>query len=400
MKAYINKKTLNIICEEKGVSEKFLSDKCNIDIERMKDFLDPNSSDLPAIGQAKEIAKRLHIPFAGLYMEPEHLPLKSMKKGRIVNYRSMYIVSNDDSMVNLAIWDLLDAREEINKTFELLDIEMPTFSITAPKESNITYWANAIRSLFGFDIEQQYCTTSKRQLYLYLREKIEEQGIIVQSFMGVPLEELRGISIFDETPIIGINDNDRYPGKTFSLIHELVHLIKRQSALCNEMVSSFTQTKEEIFCNAVAGEVLVPTEELNKVLSIDNEKENDTYSVLNCLADLFSVSREVVVRRLLDNGYIGQKEYDYLVKQLLNELNDDRERNRKEARKAREEGRTYGFPRQQERIAIDRNSTKYCKALCKGYYDQLFTKQDLSRSLNLKVRHIDKFIQEVGKWNN
>ena len=57
-----------------------------------------------------------------------------------------------------------------------------------------------------------------------MRQKVEGKGIFVHCFTGVDVEIVRGISIFnDTTPIIGLNDNDRYPAKTFSIIHELVH---------------------------------------------------------------------------------------------------------------------------------------------------------------------------------
>lgn len=399
MKALINKSTLKKICEEKGVSGEYLSKKCGIDIEKIRFYLEPNDSKLPAFGQAKDIARKLHVPFAGLYMEPEKLPLKQIKMLKIINYRSIQLVGNDDSAVNLAIYDLMDAKEEIQKVFELVGEEYPSFDLIPPGGSDIKEWANYIRTVFCIDLDKQLSTTSTRQLYLYIREKIEEQGIIVQSFTGVPVEELRGIAIFGENPIIGVNDKDRYPGKTFSLIHELVHILKRQSTVCNEMITSFSQRKEEVFCNAVAGEVLVPKEELRKALRLRGQT-GILYDDLKHYSDLFSVSREVIARRLFDNNALSQEEYDSMSKQLVKDFNDDREKYREESRKAREEGRPYGFPKQQERVAIDRNSTNYCMALCKGYYSDLLTKQDLSRSLNIKVKHIDKFIQEVGKWGS
>lgn len=62
----------------------------------------------------------------------------------------------------------------------------------------------------------------------------------------------------DSMPIIGINDNDRYPAKYFSILHELVHIIKRTSSICNDMIGSTPWDDEEVFCNTVVGEVLVP----------------------------------------------------------------------------------------------------------------------------------------------
>ena len=79
--------------------------------------------------------------------------------------------------------------------------------------------------------------------------------MFIQGFSGVDTEIARGVAIYNDLyPIISINNDDRYPAKTFSIIHELVHIFKRQSTMCNDMVTSFSAQQEEVFCNAVAGE--------------------------------------------------------------------------------------------------------------------------------------------------
>ena len=398
MRALINKKSLKRICDEIGVTDKFLSEKCNISIEKIMRVLDCNNNDLPSFAQAKEIAYRLHVPFAGLYMEPEDLPLPQLRKHKIINYRNMFLLDEDSSHINLAICDLLVAREELIKLSELLDESTGSLNLKAPNGKNVLEWAEYIRNHFDIDIEIQKSFKSRRKLFLYLREKIEEKGVFVSSFTGVPIEDVRGIAVFDEMPIIGINDSDRYPSKTFSLIHELVHILQHQSATCNEMIATFSHNAEEVFCNAVAAEVLVPGKELTQIVDATRNLASNSYENLQKYADAFSVSREVIARRLLDYRFITRDEYDVYTRQLQKEYNESIVREREEARKARLEGRQYGFPRSQGIIAADRNSTAYCKALCKGYYNEILTKQDISRSLNIRTHNVDKFIAEVGRW--
>ena len=86
-------------------------------------------------------------------------------------------------------------------------------------------WARTIREHYTIDLADQYRCGSSRQFYLYLRDRLERQGIFVQCFTDVPVDVVRGFSIYDEKmPIIGINDADRVPAKSPSLIYELVHL--------------------------------------------------------------------------------------------------------------------------------------------------------------------------------
>lgn len=68
--ATINKDTLAHICKEKGVSSEFLASKTKLNMSRLNQWLTPTDINLPTINQAKKIAACLHIPFAGLYMNP------------------------------------------------------------------------------------------------------------------------------------------------------------------------------------------------------------------------------------------------------------------------------------------------------------------------------------------
>ena len=229
---------------------------------------------------------------------------------------------------------------------------------------------------------------------MYLRQQIESKGIFVHCFTGVDVEIARGISIFNESaPIIGINDNDRYPAKTFSIIHELVHILKRQSTLCNEMFASFSSQNEEVFCNAVAGEVLVPVASLNVVLTA-KEIINFSLDDIEAIAKKYSVSKEVITRRLYDTNRISKDEYDTYANEIRQNFLQEREADRL----ARQEGRGQTIPKNMSREAVDKTSTAICRVLLIGYSDGYFSKQEVSGLLGIKEKHIPKFLTEVAKW--
>ena len=187
-------------------------------------------------------------------------------------------------------------------------------------------------------------------------------------------------------------NDDRYPAKTFSIIHELVHLIKRSSAICNDMTDSFSDHAEEVFCNAVAGEVLVPCINLRRQLGAYTSTEIDL-DVISSLADKFSVSKEVICRRLLDTGKISQQSYSQLIASIKMQFENDR-------RAAQEYRKLTGqrIPRNISREAIDQTSSTLCRTFFHGYREGFFDKQDISRYLGIKQSHIEKFIWEVSKW--
>ena len=97
---------------------------------------------------------------------------------------------------------------------------------------------------------------------------MEIKGIFVQCFIDVPVELVRGFSLYyDGLPVIGINNEDCFSAKSFSLIHELVHLLKRESSVCNVMFDITLSRFEKVFCNAVAGELLVPQNILKFIIT-------------------------------------------------------------------------------------------------------------------------------------
>lgn len=395
MDALINKETLVHICTSKQVSSNYLVSKGKFKAERLSRWLDTADKLLPTIKQAKTLASCLHIPFAGLYMNPTDIPLK-----RIPSFRNMRTVwgapNSDDSALNIAMIDLLNEREFLLETMSELGESFPLFSSSPPRGDDPSYWAAEIRREFSIDLDVQYKSTSARQFYLYLRGQIEAKGIFVHCFTDVPVDEARGVTIFDEgMPLIGINDEDRPPAKSFSIIHELVHVLKRESSLCNDMVNRQTVMQEEVFCNAVAGELLVPKKAL--AILVQNKGFQKPYSLeaIAQIAKRFSVSREVIVRRLLDSGYIDDLEYHTYSTEFQREVEETREKQRI----ARKNGINIGPKRVISREAVDRTSPSVCKTLYHGYLEEVFSKRDVAHHLNIDQKHIDKFLMEVARWN-
>ena len=155
------------------------------------------------------------------------------------------------------------------------------------------------------------------------------------------------------------------------------------------MNSSANTAKEEIFCNAVAGELLVPAQALRIILREHQFLAPYSVNDIQKIANRFSVSREVIIRRLLDMGEIDTIEYDTYADLFNQEIEQERERQRI----AREQGIKIGPAKNISREAVDRTSPSVSKLLYHG-----LSKQDIARHLNIDQRHIDKFLVEVSKW--
>lgn len=376
---------------KKAVSFDYITRMTKFPEEKVALWEDEHSGKFPTINQAKAIAKCYRIPFAGLYMNFSDINVKHLPQMR--NLRTLPDASIDNSALNLAMADILSARELLIESKKALKEAIPAFSISVNGPDDVNIWARAIHNTLGLTSEVQYRCPSARQLHLFVRNAAEEAGIFVHCFTGIDTEIVRGFAIYDDVlPMIGLNNEDRYPAKTFSIIHELVHLIKRSSAVCNEMLSSFSVQKEEVFCNAVAGEVLVPKANLLKQLGGRTPEEIDL-DMIEAIAAKFSVSKEVICRRLLDTQKITQPHYSSLMATIRTAFENEREQ-------MREYRRITGkpIPRNISREAIDQNSSSLCKTFYHGFREGYFDKQDVARYLGVKQNHIDKFMWEVSKW--
>ncbi|GAI62600.1 unnamed protein product, partial [marine sediment metagenome] len=112
----------------------------------------------------------------------------------------------------------------------------------------------------------------------------------------------RGFSLMDlPLPVISVNRSEWPQARIFSILHEYIHLMLRQGGLCDfiEYNRALEEQRVEIFCNRVAGAVLIPKNELLNEPEIRQHipgEEIDEYDVKRLCRRYFS-SREVILRR-------------------------------------------------------------------------------------------------------
>ena len=132
--AKINKDTLKYIREKKGISFDYISRTVNFTQERITVWEDTSSDKIPTINQAKAIAKCYRIPFAGLYMNAEDINVHHLPSMR--NLRTLPDSVIDNSALNLAIDDILSARDLLMESKSALKEPIPKFtlSVDAPDD--------------------------------------------------------------------------------------------------------------------------------------------------------------------------------------------------------------------------------------------------------------------------
>ena len=89
------------------------------------------------------------------------------------------------------------------------------------------------------------------------RSAVEALGVLVVQLRNVPIEEMRGCSLaLFPLPVIILNSADSPLGRVFTLLHELTHLARAESGLCDlaeEVPRRKADEVVEAYCNRVAG---------------------------------------------------------------------------------------------------------------------------------------------------
>lgn len=189
---------------------------------------------------------------------------------------------------------------------EELELTPAVFDAAASTEESVEAIARRIRELLNVSFDAQARLKTDYEALRFWRGVIEARGVLVFQ-ASIKKSEMRGFSMwYSPLPVIVVNAKDAPYGRVFTMIHEIAHLLLRSGGLCD-----LGEDKIEVFCNAVAGETLVPSEMLLQDRLVRENRDSTVWSdvTLAALAGRFSVSREVILRRLLTLDRTTQEFY-------------------------------------------------------------------------------------------
>ena len=186
--------------------------------------------------------------------------------------------------------------------------------------------AIGLRKSLGITIERQAKWTSDEEALRNWRQIIEDAGVFVfkDSFKQ---KEISGFCLQDQMfPIIYINNSTTKTRQIFSLLHELAHLLFHVNGLSKfdkEYIEHLpiTEQRIEVFCNAIAAEVLIPNADLElQIRNLPKQLESVPESVFSALAKRYGVSREAILRRFLNLGRVTKPFYEAKAKEWTQQM--------------------------------------------------------------------------------
>lgn len=181
--------------------------------------------------------------------------------------------------------------------------------------------AAQLRNYLGVTVNEQTSWASTDEALKQWRDKVEAVGIFVFKD-AFKQKEVSGFCIYDnEFPIIYINNSTAKTRQIFTLFHELAHLLPHRNAIATldedylDLLPSLEQHIER-FCNTLVAAFLVP--EADFEVHIQGIVPTDDLAIAE-LAHNYSVSREVILRRILDRRLIDDAYYKKKIETWANQ---------------------------------------------------------------------------------
>jgi Zn-dependent peptidase ImmA (M78 family) len=212
---------------------------------------------------------------------------------------------------------LIDEDEEIHLVF------IGKYTI----DHGVARIVETIQETINISLDEYRAQTSHKEAFKLLRQRTEAAGIFVllkgnlgSYHSNIAVTAFRGFALSDDiAPFIVINDRDAEAAWSFTLVHELAHLILGQTGISG----AYAEKKIEKFCNNVASEYLLPAAEFDEfqLSSLDFEKLK---TEISDYAFSQKLSSSHVAYRLYRRGDIDKPLWESLRKYYLDKWLEQR----------------------------------------------------------------------------
>ncbi|MGH2703706.1 MAG: ImmA/IrrE family metallo-endopeptidase [Actinomycetota bacterium] len=383
VKAFANPRLLRWARESAGFDLDTAAKKVPVKPERLGTW---EQGELhPTIHQLRKLARVYRRPMAAFYLAEPPPPLKTPKDFRRLP------ATGEGARSSHLLFEIRQATTRRRIALELLADEgedPPTLVLEARPNDAPGEVANAIREASGIKPDIQFKWDDHYEAFNAWRAAIERIGALVLQMTEVPTQEARGFSIAEfPLPIVVVNVKDPPQARIFSLFHELTHLVIRQGGLCDfedALANGSGSEMVERFCNSVSGSVVVPRSLLlaENVVQQHGSTPRWDESEIRTLSQRFRVSREVIVRRLLNQGMTSQDFY-----------REKREQYQEQLRKSKAPAPGFAPP---HTMALASAGPTFTSLVLSTYGQGKITASDVSDYLGIRLKHLPKIEEQLG----
>jgi Zn-dependent peptidase ImmA (M78 family)/transcriptional regulator with XRE-family HTH domain len=316
--------------ETAGLSVEAAAKKLGISARRLAEF--EKGEREPTRNQVVAMSKRYHRPLVTFY-----LAKRPSDAERPPDFRSLpeHPPPGSEALVSALIRDVLSRQYLIKAALEELE-ENQILPFVGSKR--MTDGADAVveslQRLLGIKREDFRAQRTVDGAFSILRSAAEKAGIFVL-LMGnlgthhtdIDVRVFRGFALADTiAPFVVINEKDSRAAWSFTLLHELVHILLGETG-----ISGYNSNAEiEKFCDTVAAKFLLDSAELNQIALRDRPGVRTLIERISAFSSARNLSRKMVAYNLLRANLITGEIYQELGAFLDAERRQRREEDDKE----------------------------------------------------------------------
>jgi Zn-dependent peptidase ImmA (M78 family) len=279
-----------------------------------------NGTTAPTYPQLEKLAYQIYKRPLAIFFLPEPpeetLPQKEFRTLPDVDFQSLqhdtYLQIRRAHAYQLALHELFDGQNPTNQQI------WKTVLLSHSKD--IAAQAKTIRQYLGITLEMQVTWKTAEHALRVWRKSIEDCGVFIFK-AAFKQKDISGFCLIDDNlPLIYLNNGTTKTRQIFSLLHELAHLLfsinglsKFETTYIDQL--PIQQRSIERFCNSIAADVLIPEQDFaDQIKQLPDNAEYASEEQFSALAGRYGVSRETVLRRLLDRGRVGPAFYQQKAK--------------------------------------------------------------------------------------
>jgi Zn-dependent peptidase ImmA (M78 family) len=295
--------------EWRGRSVDEVATKLKQPVQKIHDWENKKSGVLPTVLQARSLADFYERPFLEFFRrspppvkEPDLVPdFRRPRDAKKLNAEQGRDLKSILSWAEAQRENALDLYSEIGEDAPTLPAK-----IYASLKTDADAAAERARGVLRFDISEQTSLKSNQQHFLpnILRRKFETTGILTFRRTELKKMSIRGICIYaDLLPII-IFGTESPAAQAFTLVHELAHVVLRESGIIGPVRKNSSETEK--WCDQFAASFLMPRQIVRDMIGATPNAPADEISDddLAKYARFFNVSRHAMLIRLVHLGYV------------------------------------------------------------------------------------------------
>lgn len=303
----------------------------------------------------------------------------------------------EDSLVDALVRDIL-VRQSIvrNALEEEEEFEALTFIGAFDSSDDFNEIKDKLRKIIGFNLTEFRNQPSPTKAFELLRNKVQTAGVYVllmgdlgSHHTSIDVDAFRGFSLADDLcSLIIINDKDSRAAWSFTLIHEMVHLLLGKTGISGGKPESDIEN----LCDQIASELLLPTGEINRI-SIDKTFSlEEIKNAISSFAYERNISNTMVAYHLYKSDKINQYDYSSLQEYFRNKWEESREKKSEKARE-REGGPSYYI------VSKHRLGSPLIKLVNNMRNSGALSTSKAGKVLGVKTKNVDFLFKIVRKDN-